>query len=85
MPFVNVQHMAGAFTAEHRESLIRDITEAYVRVGGEGIRPYVTVVINEVPDGCWGAAGEPKTLATVEAARVARSAAADTAASQLGS
>jgi phenylpyruvate tautomerase PptA (4-oxalocrotonate tautomerase family) len=74
MPFVNVQHMAGAFTAADRASLIRDITEAYVKVGGEGIRPFVTVVINEVADGSWGSGGEAKTLATVEAARIARNA-----------
>jgi 4-oxalocrotonate tautomerase family enzyme len=72
MPFVNVQHMAGAFTADQRRSLISDITEAYVKIGGAGIRPYVTVVINEVEDGNWGSGGEPKTLASVEAARVAR-------------
>ena len=72
MPFVNVQHMEGVFTADQRRSLIRDITEAYVKIGGEGIRPFVTVVINEVADGSWGSGGELKTIASVEAARLER-------------
>jgi len=72
MPFVNVQHMAGVFTRDQVHALIADITEAYVRIGGEGIRPHVTVVVNEVADGYWGAGGEIKTIASVEAARAAR-------------
>ena len=72
MPFVSVNHMAGAFTAEQTRSLVRDITEAYVRIGGEGIRPNVVVVINEVPDGRWASGGQMKTLAAVEAARAER-------------
>jgi 4-oxalocrotonate tautomerase len=72
MPFVNVQHMAGVFTPEQQRSLIADITEAYVRIGGEGIRPNVTVVINEVADGSWGSGGRIKTLASVQADRARR-------------
>ena len=72
MPFVNVQHMAGVFTAEQQHALIRDITDAYVRIGGEGIRPHVTVVINEVADGAWGSGGEVKTIASVSAERAQR-------------
>ncbi len=74
MPFVSVHHMEGVFTEEQRHSLIRDITEAYVRIGGEGIRPNVTVVINEVADGSWGEGGGVKTIATIEAVRAERAA-----------
>jgi 4-oxalocrotonate tautomerase family enzyme len=72
MPFVNVQHMAGLFSEEQVRSLIHDITEAYVRIGGEGIRPAVTVVVNEVADGYWGSGGGVKTKASVEADRARR-------------
>ena len=72
MPFVNVQHMAGTFTPDQCRALIRDMTEAYVKIGGEGIRPHVTVVVNEVADGLWGIGGTVKTLATVEADRARR-------------
>lgn len=74
MPFVNVQHMAGVFSEDQVHALIRDITEAYVRIGGEGIRPNVTVVVNEVADGYWGTGGAVKTIATVQAARAQRAA-----------
>ena len=77
MPFVNVQHMAGAFSEDQVRSLIRDITDAYVRIGGEGIRPNVTVVVNEVPDGYWGSGGTVKTIASVHAARAQRSGAGE--------
>jgi 4-oxalocrotonate tautomerase len=72
MPFVNVQHMAGLFSHEQVRSLIADITDAYVRIGGEGIRPNVTVVVNEVADGYWGSGGEIKTMAAVQAERARR-------------
>ena len=38
MPLVQVQHLAGAFTRQQQTALIRDITDAFVRVSGEGIR-----------------------------------------------
>ena len=74
MPFVEVQHMAGLFSEEQVHSLIRDITDAYVRIGGEGIRPNVTVVVNEVADGYWGSGGDIKTMRSVEAERARRAA-----------
>jgi 4-oxalocrotonate tautomerase len=74
MPFVNVQHMAGLFSGDQVRSLIEDITEAYVRIGGEGIRPNVTVVVNEVADGYWGSGGAIKTTASVQADRARRAA-----------
>jgi 4-oxalocrotonate tautomerase len=58
MPFVSVRLCEGAFSRDQHQQLIRDITDAFVRMGGEGIRPSVTVVVDEVADGLWGDGGE---------------------------
>ena len=72
MPFIAMKTLAGAWTDEQRNRLIEEITEAVVRVGGEGIRPNVLVVIEEIRDGGWGAGGKNLTLAALEARRAAR-------------
>jgi phenylpyruvate tautomerase PptA (4-oxalocrotonate tautomerase family) len=56
--------------------LIHDVTEAFVKVGGEGIRPNVIVAIHEVKSGLWGHGGEALTIELIEARRAARRAAA---------
>jgi 4-oxalocrotonate tautomerase family enzyme len=76
MPFVEVHHLEGAFDRAQQEGLIRDITDAIVKVGGEGIRPNVVVVIHEVRDGLWGHGGEPLTIELVNSRRAGRNRAA---------
>jgi 4-oxalocrotonate tautomerase len=78
MPFINIQHLAGAFTRQQQEALIKDITEAFVRQGGEGIRPAVHMSITEIASGLWATGGKPLTIEEVEARRAARRAAAAT-------
>jgi 4-oxalocrotonate tautomerase len=78
MPVITVQHLAGAFTRQQQNELMKDITEAVVRQGGEGIRPATIVVITEVADGLWSYGGNALTLAEVETRRKARAAKADT-------
>ena len=58
MPLVNIKVLQGAFSEAQRVQLIGDITEAFTRVGGAGIRPAVHVIIEEVADGMWGIGGE---------------------------
>lgn len=77
MPVVTVQHLAGAFTRQQQHELMKDIADAFVRQGGEGIRPVTVVVINEVADGLWSYGGNALTLAEVEARRKARAVSAD--------
>ena len=72
MPFVSVQHAEGSFTREQQQQLIRDITEAFVRIGGAGIRPNVVVTVTEIRDGLWGTGGEIRDLAAIERMRAAR-------------
>jgi 4-oxalocrotonate tautomerase len=72
MPFINVQHLAGAFTIKQQEELIKDITEAFVRQAGEGIRPNVHMTITEIASGLWASGGKPLTIEEVKARRAAR-------------
>ena len=72
MPFVSIQHLAGAFTAEQQKALIADITDAFVRQGGEGIRPGVHMAITEVESGLWASGGIPLTIEEVWARRAKR-------------
>ncbi|QWW72546.1 tautomerase family protein [Rhizobium sp. WYJ-E13] len=74
MPFISVQHLAGAFTSEQQRALIADITEAFVRQGGEGIRPAVHMTITEIASGLWATGGTPLTIEEVRARRKARAA-----------
>ncbi|HXP94075.1 MAG TPA: tautomerase family protein [Candidatus Binatia bacterium] len=69
MPVVSVRLCEGAFTLEQHQALIRDITDAFVRMGGEGIRPSVTVIVDEVADGRWGTGGEILDLEKISARR----------------
>jgi phenylpyruvate tautomerase PptA (4-oxalocrotonate tautomerase family) len=75
MPLVQIQHLAGAFTREQQTDLIHDITEAFVRVAGEGIRNNVLVTVSEIASGLWATAGVPLTIEEVERRRIARLAA----------
>ena len=72
MPFVHVQHLAGAFTKEQQAQLITDITEALVRQGGTGIRPNVHVAVSEIASGLWGSGDSILTIDEVERRRAAR-------------
>lgn len=74
MPFVSVRLCEGAFTREQHQQLIRDITDAFVRMGGEGLRPSVNVVVDEVADGLWGSGGQILDLQAIERVRSARAA-----------
>ena len=76
MPQVMVRHLAGAFTREQQTQLMADMVEAFVRIGGEGIRPNVNVTIEEVASGLWSAGGHLLTIEEIEARRGDRAAGA---------
>lgn len=76
MPFVGIHHMAGAFTRKQQEEMIEDITNAFIRQGGEGIRPSVQISISETADGLWGVGGKVVLLEDIERRRAERRAAA---------
>ncbi|MCW6507833.1 tautomerase family protein [Lichenifustis flavocetrariae] len=74
MPLVQVQHVAGAFTRAQQTQLIQEITDAFVRVGGEGIRPNVLLTMTEIQSGFWATGGVPLTIEDIERRRAARQA-----------
>lgn len=75
MPQVMVRHLAGVFTREQQNQLMDDIVAAFVRIGGEGIRPTVNVTVEEVADGLWSVGGTKLTIAEIEKRRAERRAA----------
>jgi len=72
MPQVMVRHLAGVFTRQQQHQLMDDILEAFVRIGGEGIRPTVNITVEEVSDGLWSVGGNKLTIEEIEARRKAR-------------
>ena len=72
MPIVNVKVLAGAFSKQQREQLIDEITGAFVRIGGEGVRPNVAVLVEEIENGMWGIGGHKLTLEEIEERRAQR-------------
>jgi len=73
MPLVQIQHLAGSFTRDQQTALIRDVTEAFVRISGEGIRNNVLVTVSEVQSGLWATGGRPLTIEDIERRRAAQS------------
>ena len=59
MPLAQIYVQQGALTLEQRRAIIKGVTDVIVSVEKlpPNARPYVTVLINEVPDGGWGVAG----------------------------
>jgi 4-oxalocrotonate tautomerase family enzyme len=74
MPIVTVKVLAGAFSEDQRHAMIDEITQAVVKVGGDGIRPSVHVLVEEVPSGMWGIGGARLTTEEIMARRRQRSA-----------
>ena len=66
MPLINFKAIEGVISDEQKRALIQKLTEATVAVYGEGIRPVTTVIVEDVPSGAWGVAGNPATTADVQ-------------------
>jgi 4-oxalocrotonate tautomerase len=64
MPFIQVKLIEDVFSAEQKHQLITKITDAFVEVEGEHMRPVTFVVIDETRSGDWGIGGK---LMTTEA------------------
>ncbi len=62
MPFANFKVPERALTVEQKEDLVLKTTALFVDLFGEGVRPYTMVLIDEVPDGGYGRAGEVFTI-----------------------
>ncbi|MBS0379991.1 MAG: 4-oxalocrotonate tautomerase family protein [Proteobacteria bacterium] len=72
MPLINVKIIEGVFSAEQKTRIVRDLTDALVRIEGESMRPVTWAVIEEVRSGDWAIAGNPLTTADVRALAATR-------------
>jgi 4-oxalocrotonate tautomerase len=64
MPLVNIRVPEGSLSQEKKERMIELVTDAVVEAEGYGdaVRPITWVIIDEVKDGSWGAAGRAVRL-----------------------
>ncbi|KRE62511.1 tautomerase family protein [Nostocoides sp. Soil756] len=67
MPFIQVKVIENVFSSEQKGQIVRELTDAMVRVEGEAMRPVTWCVIEEVRSGDWAIAGNPLTTADVKA------------------
>ncbi|MEO5609018.1 MAG: tautomerase family protein [Ornithinibacter sp.] len=67
MPLIQVKVIEDVFTPEQKHQIVRELTDAMVRVEGEAMRPVTWCVIEEVRSGDWGIAGNILTTSDVKA------------------
>ena len=65
MPLIQVKVIEDVFTPEQKGEIVRELTDALVRIEGEAMRPVTWCVVEEVHSGDWGIAGNPLTTADV--------------------
>jgi 4-oxalocrotonate tautomerase len=63
---VNVKVIEGVFTSPQKQEMIRKLTDAMIAVGGEKLRPFVYVVVEDVKSSEWGIGGQPITTEHVQ-------------------
>jgi 4-oxalocrotonate tautomerase len=59
MPLIRVKLIEGGVTPAQKRDLITKLTDAFVSVVGDEIRPITWVILEEVKNGDWGMGGEP--------------------------
>lgn len=70
MPLVDIQVLAGVFTATEKQSMISKVTEVMVSIEGEAMRGVTWVRVIDVPSGQWGIGGKALTTDDVKALQV---------------
>jgi len=68
MPLITVRTLEGLLTPAQKKAMIDRVTEAALSVEGEAFRPVCWVIVEEIPSGAWGIAGQP--LTTQDAQRI---------------
>lgn len=61
MPLIQVKVLEGVFTAQQKQEIIERLTDAMVAIEGENMRPTTWCVVEDVPSGAWGIAGQAIT------------------------
>lgn len=60
MPIINIKFIENVVaTPEQKQQLVREMTDTFVRVLGDVVRPFTYVVIDETKMYDWGIAGQP--------------------------
>jgi 4-oxalocrotonate tautomerase len=67
MPLINVRVIENVFTAEQKQQMARDLTDAMVAIEGERMRGVTWCVIEEVKSGDWAIGGQTLTTEAVHA------------------
>ncbi len=67
MPFIQVKVIEDVFSPEQKGQIVRELTDALVRIEGEAMRPVTWCVVEEVRSGDWAIAGNPLTTRDVKA------------------
>jgi 4-oxalocrotonate tautomerase len=67
MPLINVRVIENVFTAEQKQQMARDLTDAMVAIEGERMRGVTWCVIEEVKSGDWAIGGQSLTTEAVHA------------------
>jgi 4-oxalocrotonate tautomerase len=72
MPIVTIKVVEGVFDRGQQEAMIDAVTDAMCQVGGEGMRPAVQVLVEEVASGNWGIGGQKLRTEEILARRAKR-------------
>jgi 4-oxalocrotonate tautomerase len=67
MPLLTVKLIEGVFSDSQKQAMIKEVTDAMVRIEGENMRQVTTVVIEEVKSGSWAIGGQSLTTDAVKA------------------
>jgi 4-oxalocrotonate tautomerase len=67
MPLISVRLIENVFTAEQKQQITHDLTEAMVAIEGERMRGVTWCVVEEVKSGDWAIGGQPLTTEAVQA------------------
>jgi 4-oxalocrotonate tautomerase len=63
MPLITVRTLEGLLTPAQKTAMIERVTDAALSVEGEAFRPVTWVIVEEIPSGAWGIAGQALTTA----------------------
>ncbi len=66
MPMVHCNFIKGVFSEKEKRQVIENVTDALVKVKGEGIRDLVMVMVHEVESGSVGKGGHTLTADDVK-------------------
>lgn len=67
MPLVDIQVLAGVFSAAQKQDMISKVTDTMVAIEGENMRGVTWVRVIDVPSGQWGIGGKALSTDDVKA------------------